>query len=176
MIARRASLELFPGAVVNLGFGIATGIADLAAREGIADDLTLTVEQGIIGGTPVTGIDFGAAVELRRPGRAIGSVRLLRWRWARSRLLVLRWRSTWGNVNVSRFAGRPNGSGGFIHIAQNARAVCFLGTLTAGGLVVEIEDGQVRILSEGAHRRFVSALEQVTYDSARGRAGGQRAL
>ena len=176
VIARRASLELYPGAVVNLGFGIATGIADLAAREGIAEDLTLTVEQGVVGGTPVTGVDFGVAVNYDALVEQSAQFDFYDGGGLDLAFLSFAEVDNWGNVNVSRFAGRPNGAGGFIHIAQNAKAVCFLGTLTAGGLVVEIEDGQMRILREGAHRRFVSALEQVTYDSARGRTGGQRAL
>ena len=62
VVARRAALELFSGCIVNLGYGIATGIADLVSQEGVAEDLTLTVEQGIIGGIPAKGNDFGTAV------------------------------------------------------------------------------------------------------------------
>jgi propionate CoA-transferase len=79
-----------------------------------------------------------------------------------------------GNVNVSRFNGNPNGSGGFIHIAQNARAVCFLGTLTAGGLRVGVADGAINIEREGEHRRFVAAVGQRTYDRRGGVGKGQR--
>ena len=52
IIARRAALELFPGAVCNLGSGISTGIANVAAEEDVLDEICLTNEQGLIGGAP----------------------------------------------------------------------------------------------------------------------------
>ena len=61
VIARRAAMELVPGAVCNLGSGISTGIATIAAEEGILDDVILTNEQGLIGGAPATGNEPGAS-------------------------------------------------------------------------------------------------------------------
>ncbi len=61
MIGRRAAMELFPGAICNLGAGISTGIANLAAEEGFLDQIVLTNEQGLIGGAPASGVDAGAA-------------------------------------------------------------------------------------------------------------------
>src|SRR5690606_41773715 len=53
VIARRALLELRPGDICNLGFGISQRIGPIACEEGIDDRLELTVEQGIFGGLPV---------------------------------------------------------------------------------------------------------------------------
>src|SRR4051812_43175078 len=60
VIARRAALELFPGAICNLGSGISTGIANVAAEEGVLDAVCLTNEQGLIGGAPAAGDEAGA--------------------------------------------------------------------------------------------------------------------
>lgn len=62
VIARRAAYELFPGDLVNLGFGVSTGISLIAAEEGIADKLTLTAEQGIFRGITAGEKDLGAGV------------------------------------------------------------------------------------------------------------------
>jgi len=69
----------------------------------------------------------------------------------------------YGNVNVSKFAGRCVGCGGFINISQNSKKVVFLGTLTAGDLKVSVIDGAIKIIKEGREKKFIKTVEQITF-------------
>lgn len=62
LIGRRCAMELVPNAVVNLGVGIPEKVAAVAGEEGLADQLILTTESGMIGGIPSGGGSFGAGV------------------------------------------------------------------------------------------------------------------
>ena len=61
IIALRALKELEQGGVVNLGIGMPEGIAAVAEEKGIRD-FTLSVEAGGIGGTPLSGVEFGSSL------------------------------------------------------------------------------------------------------------------
>jgi len=176
VIVRRAAMELFPGAICNLGAGVSTGISTIAAEEGLLDAVHLTNEQGIIGGAPITGRDSGGgqnfAAMIEQPAQFDfydgGGLDLAFLSFAEI--------DAQGNVNVSRFGDRIIGVGGFINISQNAKCVVFSGTLTAGDLDVAWEGGRTIIRKEGRHRKFVPKLEQICYNAALGRAKGQVTL
>ncbi|MDH5286673.1 MAG: 3-oxoacid CoA-transferase [Betaproteobacteria bacterium] len=176
VIVRRAAMELYPGAVCNLGAGVSTGLSTIAAEEGLLDDVYLTNEQGIIGGAPITGRDSGGgqnfAAMIEQPAQFDfydgGGLDLAFLSFAEV--------DAQGNVNVSRFGDRIIGVGGFINIAQNARCVVFGGTLTAGDLDVAWESGRTVIRKEGRHRKFVPKLEQICYSARIGRERAQEVL
>jgi propionate CoA-transferase len=176
VMVRRAAMELFPGAVCNLGAGVSTGLSTIAAEEGLLDAVILTNEQGLIGGAPIMGRDSGGgqnfAAMIEQPAQFDfydgGGLDLAFLSFAEV--------DAEGNVNVSRFGDKIIGIGGFINISENAKCVIFSGTLTAGDLDIAWEDGRTMIRREGRHRKFVPKLEQICYSAAMGRARGQVAL
>ena len=173
VIARRSLLEFRPGQIANLGFGISQAIGAIAQEEGVADRVVLTVEQGVFGGVPASGNDGGAGYNYQAlidqpymfdfyDGGGLDIASLSFAEIDRD-----------GNVNVHAFGNRLRGPGGFPNISRGARKVCFVGTLTTGGLSVAIQDEQVRIESEGRVERFVEEVREVTFSGPEAAAAGQ---
>jgi propionate CoA-transferase len=159
VVARRGALELFRGAICNLGSGIFTGIGNVAAEEGVLDAVCLTNEQGNIGGAPASGGEAGAAMnphaQLDQPYQFDfydgGGLDLAFLSFAEF--------DAEGNVNVSRFGDKLIGPGGFINISQGARRCIFGGTLSAGG-----------------KPKAVAQVEQITFSGRYARERGQSVL
>ena len=176
IIGRRALNEVRVGEVVNLGIGLPEAVASVAAETGRLEEFTLTLESGPIGGVPASGLSFGCShfpeAVIDQPAQfdfydgggldiaVLGAVEV----------------DAEGSVNVSSFAGRIAGVGGFVNIAQNTRRLVFCCTFTAGDLEIEVRERHLRILKEGKHAKFVQRVGQVCFHGPTAAANGQQVL
>jgi propionate CoA-transferase len=163
IIARRAALELMPNSVINLGIGLPEAVAKITNEERIQDLLTLTVDPGVIGGIPLSGLDFGAALNFSAMIDHPYQFDFIDGGGLDMACLGFAECDGEGNVNASRFGSRVAGCGGFVNISQNSKKVVFVGTFTSGGLKVAVADGKIAIEEEGRFPKFVRRAGQVTF-------------
>lgn len=176
VICRRACQEVKEGDFINLGIGVSMGVSDVLNEEEKTSRVTLSIESGVTGGVPASGLATGAAYNpvaiLKQPDifdiydgggidfTGVGAAEIDRD----------------GNVNVSKFAGKIPGPGGFINITQGAKTLCFMGTFTAGGLKTKIEDGKLHILKEGKYTKFKKQVEHITFSGVHSREQGHQTV
>lgn len=163
IIARRAAMELKPDSIINLGIGMPEGISSVANEEGMADTMTLTVESGPIGGVPANGLNFGASLNPSAILDQCNQFDFYDGGGLNLAFLGLAQCDKYGNINVSKFGTKIAGCGGFINITQNAKKVVYCGTFTASGLKIQAGNGKLDILNEGKVKKFIDAVEQITF-------------
>ena len=167
IIRRRAIKEIIPGDITNVGVGIAAGLSDIAKEENISDLMYTTIEQGLIGGEPVKGINFGTATNFDAMINEDYQFDFYDGGGLDIAFLSFAEVDKKGNLNVTKFADVPVGCGGFINISQNAKRVIFMGTLTGGGREIQIKNNKINIKKEGRYKKFVDKVRQISFSAER---------
>ena len=176
IVARRAALELRPGASLNFGFGMPGGIFGVIAEQGNSSELWMSLEQGTYNGRMLDERLFGAA---RNTDAIIPSVDQFDYYSGGGidiTFLGMGEADAAGNVNVSHLGGNLIGPGGFIEIAQNAKKVVFCGTFDAQGARLEWSEVRLHVVQPGKVRKFVNRVERITFAAAYARRSGQEVL
>lgn len=163
-IGRRAIRELRDNIVINMGIGIpGDTIGPFIHEHKLNNQLTTTVESGIIGGIPMGGNEFGVA---RNPDTIMEHLYMFDYYHGTGVDITFMGAAEidrFGNVNVSKFGNRSVGCGGFIDITQNAKKIVFCTTFTVNGLKTTFDGQKLSILREGQISKFVEEVNQITY-------------
>jgi propionate CoA-transferase len=149
-------------------------IPNVAAEEGIEDQLTLTVESGVVGGVPGHAREFGTAVNPRAILDQSYQFDFYDGGGLSCAFLSFAQVDGEGNVNVTRFGQRYDGAGGFINITQNTQRLVFNGSLTGGDFDIGVADGALAIRRDGAFQKFVPAVGQISFSGKLARAQGRQ--
>ncbi|MPM97207.1 Caffeate CoA-transferase [bioreactor metagenome] len=151
-------------------------VASVANEEGISHQVTFSIETGVYGGVPVSGVGLGASVNPDAILSITDSFDIYDGGALDAAFLGLGEVDEEGNVNVSKFGSRCTGPGGFINITQNTRKVCFMGTFTAGHMDCKTGGGLLSIEKDAEYVKFKKKVGQVTFSSRYARENGQEVL
>ena len=162
VIARRAAKEINKGDIINLGVGIPSGIAAVAAEEGFMDNIFFTIEQGAIGGMPAGGVKFGVSYNADAMIDQTMQFNFYDGGGLDIAFLGMAQLDKFGNVNSSKTGNLLLGCGGAINISQNAKKVIFCGTFTAKGFKGDFKD-KLSIINEGSIKKAVENVDQITF-------------
>ena len=142
-------------------------VSSVATEEGVADEMTLTVEFGLFGGSPAPGLDFGASYN---PDAIVNHDYMFDFYDGGGldvTFLGLAQLDQHGDVNVSKFGPRIMGPGGFINISQSSKKVVFMGQFTVGSKE-KFENNQIVIEDHGKAKKIVDHVEQITFSGKYG--------
>lgn len=178
IIARRAAMELKRGMTANLGFGISAQVPRILLEEGHPDAVTWAIEQGAVGGMPLTDFAFGCASNA--DAFVPSPQQFIYFQGAGFDMSFLSFLEVdvEGNVNVSKLGKKPYltaGCGGFVDITAHARKIVFSGWFEAGAQV-ELQSDGVRVARPGKFTKMVDKVEHVTFSGRRAREQGQDVL
>ena len=178
VIARRAAQELREGMTANLGFGISAMVPRVLLEEGHPDAVTWAIEQGAVGGVPLTGFAFGCASNA--DAFVPSPQQFIYFQGAGFDMSFLSFLEVdvEGNVNVSKLGKKPYltaGCGGFVDITAHAKNIVFSGWFEAGAKINLTDDG-IDIEAPGKFTKMVDEVEHVTFSGRRAREQGQNVL
>ncbi len=175
VIARRVAMELEAGSAVNLGFGISANVPRILLEEGRHGDVTWVIEQGAVGGIPLLDFAFGCASNAEAFVPSPYQFTYFQGGGFDASLLSFLEIDRTGSVNVSRLGFRPHvtaGAGGFVDITCRARKIVFSGMFNAGAKL-NVEGGRIAIEKEGRIKKFVEAVDHITFSGRRAVEQGQ---
>jgi acyl CoA:acetate/3-ketoacid CoA transferase len=172
MMARRGAAELRPGCIATVGLGIPTGIPYVLSSEDAHDMYYQTIELGAIGGFTGSGWYFSGAFNTRAFLNHHEMFAFIDGKGLDVTFLGAGEIGADGSVNVTRIAGRTNGSGGFVNISTNTKKVVFMFSHTAGG-DAEIVNGELVITKPGKPLKFVKEAEQIAFNGREAAKRGQ---
>ncbi|SPH17192.1 Caffeate CoA-transferase [Defluviimonas aquaemixtae] len=178
VIARRAAMELRAGMTANLGFGISAMVPRILLEEGYPEAVTWAIEQGAVGGMPLTDFAFGCASNA--DAFVPSPQQFIYFQGAGFDMSFLSFLEVdrEGNVNVSKLGKKPYltaGCGGFVDITAHAPKIVFSGWFEAGA-EIELSETGLKVARKGRFTKMVETVEHVTFSGARARAQGQEVL
>ena len=178
IIARRAAMELREGMTANLGFGISAIVPRILLEEGAEQAVTWAIEQGAVGGMPLTGFAFGCASNADAFVPSPNQFTYFQGGGFDVSFLSFMEVDVDGNVNVSKLGKKPYltaGCGGFVDITAHAKKIVFSGYFEAGAQLDLTEDG-LHVAKPGKFTKMVEAVEHVTFAGRRAKARGADVL
>ncbi len=178
IIARRAAMELKGGMTANLGFGISAMVPRILLEEGHPKAVTWAIEQGAVGGMPLTGFAFGCASNADAFMPSPQQFTYFQGGGFDMSFLSFLEVDREGNVNVSKLGKKPYltaGCGGFVDITAQARKIVFSGWFEAGAEIALSESG-ISVTKPGRFTKMVEKVEHVTFSGERARELGQEVL
>jgi propionate CoA-transferase len=170
IIARRILLELIrlfeekrAPILVNLGIGIPALVSSVATEEKVSEFIVTVVESGAWGGVALSGADFGLAISPFALSTIPDMFSNFESGIIDAASLGFLQVDREGNVNPSMLPNRIFGPGGFPVIAGGAPRTYFAGAFSAGKTKMDIVNGKLRVVQDGAIQKFVEKVFRVVF-------------
>ncbi|MBP0958287.1 MAG: propionate CoA-transferase [Oscillospiraceae bacterium] len=176
IIGKRASRELRPEDIVNIGIGIPENVSRYARESGMLDRITLTVESGGVGGFPASGTVFGAMIGAASMNDMANQFDLYDNGGLDICFMGGLEVDRFGNVNSHRGPGAFSGIGGFANITAKTHTVVFCLTFNTKGLEVIEGEEWVTVERNGDIPKFVERINSISFSAKRALVNKQRVL